>query len=133
MLDLTLEEAIKLLQHADGLVIDDHRILFGSVNDDENEEEFLELSWPDDGEGEGSLRFDTKSNQTPKLSGSSLFLNARGVGEVQITLLRAWNVEKETLIDVILDADLRGIKGPAVDAAREKLLKVRQEEARVPT
>lgn len=113
---ITLEQAIRLLEDASGLIIDGDLIVYGEVWDDKDDETFLQITW-DEGDGTETIRFNRSENQNPTLVGSSLFLSEAGdIGledpQVQITLLKPWDVEEElkktkTEIDLPSLAEMR--------------------------
>jgi len=98
---ITLKEVCQILDSASAVVIDDDVVTFPIVSeltgDDENE--FLFLSWMDDGGSEYSLSFSEGLNREVKVSGSSIFLISDSdddeESETQITILTTKELENK--------------------------------------
>jgi len=100
---ITLKEACQILDSASAVVIDDDVVTYPVVSeltgDDENE--FLFLSWMDDGGSEYSLSFNEGLNREVKVSGSSIFLLCESddpnddESETQITILTTKELENK--------------------------------------
>lgn len=98
MKTIPLEEAHKILQDASAIIVYDSVLVYPSLSDLEfsDENEFLYVSWEEDGE-EYNLKFCEGDNQQVKIVGYSMFLvdiDAEGEeDETQITILTTKELE----------------------------------------
>lgn len=96
MKTITLKEAYSILEEASAVIIDDNTLtypsLFGIEEDDDNE--FLYLSWEDEDGYIYELFFREKDNKSIQISGSSMFLIDIEGEENQITILAPKNIER---------------------------------------
>lgn len=86
--EITLQEAYNILENCAGVIVDDNVLIYPSLSDITNEpdNEFLYLSWNEDGE-DFEVSFIESDNQKIVASGCSLFLTDSEGEENQITIL----------------------------------------------
>jgi hypothetical protein len=96
MKTITLKEAYQILEDASAVIIDDSVLVYPSLSELQDDElnEFLYLSWEDEGLG-FDLHFNEGCNQEVKVSGSSMFLvdDDSDGEETQITILTTKELE----------------------------------------
>jgi len=98
MKTITLKEAYQILEDANAVIIDDHVVLYPSLQEleDDDTNEFLFFRW-DDGGLDYTLTFKEGDNQEVKVVGSSMFLHdTDSEGEddhIQITILTTKELE----------------------------------------
>jgi hypothetical protein len=85
---INLQEAYNILENSAGVIVDDNVLIYPSLSDITNEpnNEFLYLSWNEDGE-DFEVSFLEKDNNEVTISGCSIFLNDTEGNENQITVL----------------------------------------------
>jgi hypothetical protein len=99
MKTIPLEEAYKILEDASAIIVDDSVLVYPALSDLEfsDENEFMYLTWTDDGGQEYDLHFAEGDNQQVKVSGSSIFLldtDAEAEEDaIQITILTTKELE----------------------------------------
>lgn len=86
--DISLSEAIRLLQDSSAVIIDDHVVVLANPDEESGRdgETFLSLEWDDEGRG-FRVDFTEGANRRVKRVGSSLFLRDSSGEETQVTLL----------------------------------------------
>ena len=99
MKTISLKEAYEILERfTTAVVIDDSVLVYPRLSElkDSEDNEFLYLSWEDEGL-EYSLKFSEGKNQSVKVSGSSMFLNdddaETDADHTQLTILDATPIE----------------------------------------
>jgi hypothetical protein len=99
MKTISLKGAYEILErYTTAVVIDDSVLVYPRLSElkDSEDNEFLYLSWEDEGL-EYSLKFSEGKNQSVKVSGSSMFLNdddaETDADQTQLTILDATPIE----------------------------------------
>lgn len=95
MKNITLSEALKILQDCSAIIFDDNALIYPSLSDLENDadNEFMYISWEEDSM-EYSTKFAEGQNQIVKISNSAMFLVDTEGEECKITILEEKGLEK---------------------------------------
>jgi len=96
-MNITLKQAFSLLNDASAITLDINGynpVLHPRLIQDEAEQFFMQIEW----ENEGlvwDFNFPNETNQTVKLEGPNLFLKDEDGVEIEISLMKLWDVEDE--------------------------------------
>ena len=92
MKTITTQEAYNLLSECAAIISDDYALMYPSLQDIEEDSEFLILSW-DDGDEEYRYDFYPRNNQTVNIEGSFMYLYDEIGTCIRLTLLAGMPLE----------------------------------------
>jgi hypothetical protein len=97
---IPLSEAIRLLQNAAGIILDDDIIMYSSVDDDPKAIHFLELRWDVEGLGY-EADFARADHETVEVEDGKLILQATDAAVYEITLLEKSSIPEEPAVSTL--------------------------------
>jgi hypothetical protein len=96
-MNITLKQAFSLLSNAGAISLDINGydpVLYPRLIQDEDEKFFMQIEWENEGQT-WNFNFPNETNQNVQLEGSSLFLKDEDGEDIQISLMKLWDVEDE--------------------------------------
>lgn len=89
---ITIEKAIELMQNSSALLCDGVTVLFGNISHDEEDKNFLEISWEDEG-NLFEFSFSEEKNKVVEVDSGSMWLEPNeDEGKMEIALLFKRNI-----------------------------------------